>query len=65
MPDDIEQIDATLCEDGCTVSLMGHTADDDVTYTASVSLPMEISDEAFLHVEWSGLGNVVQWCRHG
>lgn len=36
----IEQVDAVLTEDGAHILLIGHTADDDVTYTASFPVPV-------------------------
>lgn len=65
MHEKIEQVDATLCEDGKTVMLMGHTADERVTFTASIDLPLPISAGAFLPREWVGLAASVDWLRHG
>ncbi|PDS74696.1 hypothetical protein [Rhizobium sp. L43] len=56
--DDIEQVDAVLCEDGRNVAFYGHTSDDDQTFFFSVSLPMTIEEDAFedLLPEWRELG---------
>jgi hypothetical protein len=65
MPDEIEQVDAVLCEDGRTVMLTGHAADDNVTFTASIDLPWTLTEDAFLPSEWASLGQSVEWWRHG
>jgi len=54
--DDIEQIDATLSEDGRSVCFYGHTPDEDQTFFWSVSLPMPITEGAFLNEEWQAIG---------
>lgn len=55
---DIEQIDATLSEDGRSVCFYGHTPDDDQTFVWSISLPMTIEESVFedLLPEWRELG---------
>ncbi|WP_259666161.1 hypothetical protein [Rhizobium lentis] len=56
--DDVEQVDAVLSDDGCSVFFYGHTPDDDETFFWSVSLPMRIEDAAFddMLPEWVDLG---------
>ncbi|MGR8961006.1 hypothetical protein [Rhizobium leguminosarum] len=55
---DIEQIDATLSEDGRSVCFYGHTPDDDQTFVWSIGLPMTIEESVFedLLPEWRELG---------
>ncbi|WP_246788722.1 hypothetical protein [Rhizobium leguminosarum] len=66
--DDIEQIDATLSEDGRSVCFYGHTPDDDQTFVWSVRLPMRIAEDVFegLLPAWRELGwrMVIQQHEH-
>ncbi|MBB6411103.1 hypothetical protein HNQ71_003777 [Mesorhizobium sangaii] len=59
-PESIEQVDAVLAEDGRTVILYGHTADENVTFAASIVLPMKVDDASFLKDEWRTLPNL-EW----
>jgi hypothetical protein len=55
---DIEQIDATLSEDGRSVCFYGHTPDEDQTFFWSITLPMMVEEDAFedLLPAWRQLG---------
>ncbi|WP_026619403.1 hypothetical protein M728_001103 [Ensifer sp. WSM1721] len=54
--DDIEQVDPELAEDGRSIMFYGHTPDDDQTFTWSISLPIPITENAFLVSEWREVG---------
>jgi len=54
--DDVEQVDAVLCEDGRSVVFYAWTADPDACFVWSVSLPMPTTEEAFLATEWRAIG---------
>lgn len=55
--DDVEQVDAVLCEDGRNVGFYAWGADDETIFW-SISLPMMVEEAAFedLLVEWRRLG---------
>lgn len=55
---DIEQVNACLSEDGSSVCFYGHTPDEDQTFFWSISLPMPITEWAFLYEEWCEVGRL-------
>ncbi|WP_086996954.1 hypothetical protein [Rhizobium sullae] len=55
-PADIEQVDPVLGDDGRSICFYGHTPDEDQTFVWSVSLPMAITEDAFLLSAWREVG---------
>lgn len=54
--DEIEQVDPVLADDGLSIMFYGHTLDDDQTFIWTISLPMAITENAFLVSEWRQVG---------
>ncbi|MER9233635.1 hypothetical protein NKI56_16285 [Mesorhizobium sp. M0622] len=53
---DIVSVEAVLCEDSRTVFFYGHTLNEDETFTTSTTLPLAITEDAFLATDWAAVG---------
>jgi hypothetical protein len=66
MPEEIEQIDAELTEDGRSVMFYGAKSDPDRTYTSLIELPKPISESDFAPTDnkWRRRVKRLHWTLH-
>lgn len=57
MPEDIEQVDPVLSEDGRTILFYGWTASGE-DMIASLEFPIKIDEAAFIQDQWRGVENL-------